>query len=282
MFKRIRFTFVLLTSVVLSACAMYLPKPSSQLSIEEHILLPDVLSETSGLYCESDKLLSINDSGNAPVIYQVEQDGSISKQYDVALVNNDWEAITANETAFYIADVGNNNGKREWLSIYKLDRKNLTDIQNIHIKYAGNTVSGNIPYAHDFDSEAMIKLHDSLVLFSKSWRTGITKVYRINESELEQTLSPFASISGLPGVITGADFDKTRNVFVVVGYKSDPFGNFSAFIAQISQDFTIDNVWPLKGYKQVEGVCVDTKGHYWFSEEATKGRGASLSKGKIL
>ena len=282
MFKRIRFIFVLLASVVLSACAMYLPKPSLELSIEEYILLSEELSETSGLYCESDKLLSINDSGNAPVIYQVEQDGSISKQYTVALVNNDWEAITANETAFYIADVGNNNGKREWLSIYKLDRNNLTNIKDIHIKYAGNTVSSNIPYAHDFDSEALVKLQDSLVLFSKSWRTGITKVYHINESELEQTLSPFASISGLPGVITGADFDKARNVFVVVGYTSDPFGNFSAFLAQISQDFTIDNVWPLTGYKQVEGVCVDTKGHYWFSEEATRGRSASLSKGIIF
>ena len=177
--------------------------------------------------------------------------------------------------------MGNNKGKREQVEIHKVNRSNVNDFTTITLKYEGNDASNNIPYAHDFDSEAMVKHGDDLLLFSKSWKTGITHVYKVNEGEIEQTISTFASIDGLPGVVTGVDFDQHQNKFVITGYKSDPFGNFSTFMAQISKDFTLLDVWPLEQYKQVEGICVDNNGMYWFSEEATEGRKASLSSAKV-
>ena len=119
-----------------------------------------------------------------------------------------------------------------------------------------------------------------LLIFSKSWRTGIANVYEVG-SETLQILTPIAQIAGLPGVITGADFDEMRNLYVVVGYKSDPFGNFSTFLAQLDTSFTPIEVWPLDEYKQVEGICVDKQGDYWFSEEATDLRKASLTRATI-
>lgn len=276
-----KFALIPVLLVLVSACAVQYPTPNAQLQIKSIVELPKELSETSGLFCDVDSMYSLNDSGNAPIIYRINYQGEIIERTRLPLTNKDWEAITADASSFYIADVGNNKGKREQVEIHKVNRSNVNDITTITLKYEGNDASNNIPYAHDFDSEAMVKHGDDLLLFSKSWKTGITHVYKVNEGEIEQTISTFASIDGLPGVVTGVDFDQHQNKFVITGYKSDPFGNFSTFMAQISKDFTLLDVWPLEQYKQVEGICVDNNGMYWFSEEATEGRKASLSSAKV-
>lgn len=276
-----KFALIPVLLVLVSACAVQYPTPNAQLQIKSIVNLPKELSETSGLFCDVDGMYSLNDSGNAPIIYRINYQGEIIERTRLPLTNKDWEAITADASSFYIADVGNNKGKREQVEIHKVNRSNVNDITTITLKYEGNDASNNIPYAHDFDSEAMVKHGDDLLLFSKSWKTGITHVYKVNEGEIEQTISTFASIDGLPGVVTGVDFDQHQNKFVITGYKSDPFGNFSTFMAQISKDFTLLDVWPLEQYKQVEGICVDDNGMYWFSEEATEGRKASLSSAKV-
>ncbi len=276
-----KFALIPVLLVLVSACAVQYPTPNAQLQIKSIVELPKELSETSGLICDVDGMYSLNDSGNAPIIYRINYQGEIIERTRLPLTNKDWEAITADASSFYIADVGNNKGKREQVEIHKVNRSNVNDITTITLKYEGNDASNNIPYAHDFDSEAMVKHGDDLLLFSKSWKTGITHVYKVNEGEIEQTISTFASIDGLPGVVTGVDFDQHQNKFVITGYKSDPFGNFSTFMAQISKDFTLLDVWPLEQYKQVEGICVDNNGMYWFSEEATEGRNASLSSAKV-
>ena len=276
-----KFALIPVLLVLVSACAVQYPTPNAQLQIKSIVELPKELSETSGLFCDVDGMYSLNDSGNAPIIYRINYQGEIIERTHLPLTNKDWEAITADASSFYIADVGNNKGKREQVEIHKVNRSNVNDITTITLKYEGNDASNNIPYAHDFDSEAMVKHGDDLLLFSKSWKTGITHVYKVNEGEIEQTISTFASIDGLPGVVTGVDFDQHQNKFVITGYKSDPFGNFSTFMAQISKDFTLLDVWPLEQYKQVEGICVDNNGMYWFSEEATEGRKASLSSAKV-
>lgn len=277
-----KLAFLPLALLLISACATQYPTPTASLIVNSTVKLPEELSETSGLFCDVDSMFSLNDSGNAPVIYRINYQGEIIERTRLPLTNRDWEAITADDMSFYIADVGNNKGNREKVEIHKVSRRNANEITTFTLKYAGNNANINIPYAHDFDSEAMVKHGDELLLFSKSWRTGITHVYKVNEGESEQTISPFTSIDGLPGVVTGVDFDRHQNRFVITGYKSDPFGNFATFIAQISQDYALLNIWPIKQYKQVEGVCVDTNGTYWFSEEATEEREASLSSSKVV
>jgi hypothetical protein len=258
-----------------------IPSSSKGLHIEETITLPPMLSETSGLFCADDHVLSINDSGNAPAVFKVSYSGKLKQTITLPIINNDWEAVSADSDYFYVADIGNNKGQREQVAVYKVNQQNVKDIETLSIKYAANNVNSNIPYAHDYDAEAMVKKGNELLLFSKSWSSGITHVYRINEGENLQVLTPFAAISGLPGVVTGVDYDSGKQQYVVVGYKSDPFGNFAAFIAEVSQDFTLTSIWPLEGYKQVEGVCVDKGGNYWFTEEKTETRAASLSKASV-
>jgi hypothetical protein len=277
----LRLVYVVSILCIISGCMASLPSPSKGLNIEEAIVLPSMLSETSGLFCADDHVLSINDSGNAPVVFKVSYSGKIQQTLTLPIINNDWEAVSADSNHIYVADIGNNKGQREQVAVYKVNQKNVEDIEALTIKYAANNTNNNIPYAHDFDAEAMVKKGNELLLFSKSWSSGITHVYQINEGESLQLLTPFASISGLPGVVTGVDYDSIQHQYVIVGYKSDPFGNFAAFIAEVSQDFTLTNIWPLKGYQQVEGVCVDKRGNYWFTEEKTETRAASLTKASV-
>lgn len=241
-------------------------------------VLPEALAETSGLYCNENSMLSINDSGNAAVIFEIDYEGEIVATTEIEQKNVDWEAIAADQQFIFIADVGNNKGKRTDLSIIQYPL-NGTPMTTRAVSYAANQVSGNIAYAHDFDAEAMVAANDRLLLFSKSWRSGIAYVYDITATS--ESLLPYAQIEGLPGVITGADYDEIRDVYVFVGYKSDPFGNFAAFMAQADTNFALLNVWSLENYQQVEGVCVDKSGDYWFTEEATKTRAASLTKATV-
>ena len=274
----INVSLICFVAICLSACSSIYKESSKNVTISKVAELASELEETSGLYCSTDTLLSINDSGNTPVVFTLDYEGNIIHRTQLAVTNKDWEAVTADEHALYVADVGNNKGKRDVVEIYKVQRDYVNSIEALNIRYQGNDVSSNIPYAHDFDAEAMIKTGNGLLLFSKSWRSFVTKIYKVDETSAQQTLSAFATIEGLPGVVTGADFDSTRNQYVVVGYRSDPFGNFAAFLATTSAQFEVLNLWPLEDYKQVEGVCADTKGNYWFSEEAIDSRPASLSK----
>ena len=268
------------TVLLLSGCATQYPPTTQALTLSPLHVLSQQLEETSGLYCTDDRLFTINDSGNEAKVFELNYDGLVTQTYPLPLRNIDWEAITGDDEFLYIADIGNNKGKRETLMVHKVSRRDYNHVDSFSIQYAGNEPSDNFPYAHDFDAEAMVLAEGKLLIFSKSWRTGIANVYEVG-SETLQILTPIAQIAGLPGVITGADFDEVRNLYVVVGYKSDPFGNFSTFLAQLDTSFTPVEVWPLDEYKQVEGICVDKQGDYWFSEEATDLRKASLTRATI-
>jgi hypothetical protein len=74
---------------------------------------------------------------------------------------------------------------------------------------------------------------------------------------------------GLPGVITGGDFDRKNNQFILVGYKLNGMGGFSPFMAIINRNFSLHKSFVLSGYGQVEGVCVAPNGEVWFTQESS-------------
>lgn len=98
-------TFAFTATALVSACSS-IPVPSTPLNITKTITLPKALSETSGLSCADDnQILSINDSGNAPVVYSVSYDGTIAEELALSIRNNDWEAITADDEYLFVADI---------------------------------------------------------------------------------------------------------------------------------------------------------------------------------
>lgn len=248
------------------ACSTTTTASSSELTIVSEVGLVNELGETSGLYCEGDSVVTINDSGNSPVLFWLDLEGQITKTKRLAQQNTDWESVTGDESFYYVGDFGNNAGKRTDLTILKINKADFNDVLSIHIDYAQYKTNQNQRYGHDYDAEAFVALADKLVLFSKSWLTQTMKVYHVNKTDKQQKLEPVAQVTGLPGIVTGVDWDAKHNRYVVVGYNSSGFGIVDPFIALLTPDYQLIDSYLLDGYGQVEGICVagDT---LWLTQE---------------
>jgi len=263
---------VLLIGINLLTACTSLATNNPNYSVLEESSLPEELKETSGLYCpEVGSAYTVNDSGNEPIIYQIDSTGRIMSKKVVSAENRDWEALTGDRQYFYIGDVGNNNGKRKFVQIHAVPKQgnkdSETNVTTSRVFYINNSIKRNEYLNHDFDAETLVNLHDSLFLFSKSWNTGTLFIYQLNKIEAKQYVEHVSEIDGLPGIVTGGDFDRKNNRFILVGYEIKAMGSFSPFIAILNRDLTLQKFFELSGFGQVEGMCVTPNGEVWFTQE---------------
>lgn len=253
-------------------------KTNRALLVTSEIILPSLLDETSGLYCPTNEaIFTINDSGNTPVLFEINTKGEIKNERLLDAKNKDWEAISGNNQHFYIGDIGNNAGKRQDLNLIQLDKVS-GQISTIKFTYANNEIENNEYVKHDFDAEALVSAQNSLYLLSKSWQSNKLYIYKFDTQVNEQVLVPYAVTTGLPGVVTGADYNPRTNEFVVVGYSVNAFKIFSPFVAVLNEDFKLIETIALKGFQQIEGICISPNGAMWISQERSYSKGAKLFK----
>ncbi|MFT5312597.1 MAG: hypothetical protein ACI8Z9_001075 [Paraglaciecola sp.] len=260
---------LLLLSLGLFSCRMAPLNTGAYKVLQQHAL-PAELSESSGLYCSKEGgIYTINDSGNEPVVYQLSEDGQIESMLSLSAKNVDWEAITGDQTHFYVADIGNNKGDRHFLTVYKYGKQIQSSAhpKAIEIGYKYNYPADNEYLHHDFDAEALVARGQHLVLFSKSWKSQVLNVYLLDKETDQQTLQAFATLDNLPGVVTGADFDNKNQRYVLVGYRRGPLGLAEPFVAVLNVDFELQYWHELEGFAQVEGVCAHPNGELWFTQE---------------
>ncbi len=147
------------------------------------------LKESSALVLKGDFLLTINDSGNKPVIYVFDKAGEISHQcYISNAINRDWEALVYDgKEHLFIGDIGNNQNNRKNLRVYKVHvdsvlNKNTASAITIKFHYDDQELFPPQKSERYFDAEAMVYNNDSLFIFTKN-RTepfdGISKVYAL-------------------------------------------------------------------------------------------------------
>jgi len=264
-----------------AACSSTDSGNDSGIEVLEDIVLDEQLVETSGLYCDTNHIFTINDSGNSPDLFTLDTSGTIVNREQLPHKNTDWESITADSEFFYIGDFGNNAGKRTDLAVLKVSRADPGNITPLPVNYEGYDIGKNEYYAHDYDAEAMVSQGDHLVLFSKSWLTRVVKVYLLDKAQTTPLLSPVAEISGIPGVVTGADFDAQNNRYVIVGYTSNALGMFKPFIATLTAEFDLISTHKLNGYGQVEGLCIRERNTIWLTQESSPLSDAKLIKVKL-
>lgn len=272
--------FTLLFSWLLYGCNIS-SAVTPRFDILEQWPLPAALAESSGLYCDQDRqTFTVNDSGNAPVIYQIDDKAAIDAEYPLRAKNRDWEALTGDENYLYVGDIGNNNGQRKSLNIYKISKTRLGqgDAVPIEVSYAANQPQLNETLNHDFDAEALVAVNDHLVLFSKSWKTDLLRVYLLDKSQPQQQIEPYSLIPNLPGVITGADYDPVHKQYILVGYPSKRVGFGDPFMLILSDEFVLIEHFQLPGFGQVEGVCHHSSGEIWFTQEDSILSSAKLVK----
>lgn len=144
-----------------------------------------LLNESSGLTFLDGKLWSFSDSGNPNDIYRIDTvTNTIFQTVDISNATNvDWEDMTSNTDYLFVGDFGNNNGNRQDLKIYRINKTALTPTATsvtasvINFSFSDQTTFVSNPTNHNFDCEAMIFLNDSIHLFSKNWVDFQTKHY---------------------------------------------------------------------------------------------------------
>jgi hypothetical protein len=68
-------------------------RPSHHSFCCQALPLPDVISASSGLWCGSHGIYTVNDSGNSPTLYKLNQSGELLQCVEIDAANTDWELL---------------------------------------------------------------------------------------------------------------------------------------------------------------------------------------------
>ncbi len=243
----------------------------------------DVIRESSGLIYFDRGLWTLNDGGNPPLLYKIDTtSGKILRRVFVCnAMNNDWEALTQDDSFVYIGDFGNNSGSRRDLVILKISKKDMerdtVRAGLIQFSYAGQN-NFQLPFnKHNFDCEAFCSAGDSLYLFSKNWVDRKTTMYALSKFPGIYSISSVDSFD-IKGLITDADYDEVNRTLVLMGYDIKKISVHS-FI-WVFRDFNKTSFFSGKAQKlnlhlfvrQNEAIAHIRTGNYYFTNEFFKRR----------
>ncbi|RMF24832.1 MAG: T9SS C-terminal target domain-containing protein [Bacteroidetes bacterium] len=201
--------------------------PPTSLSPDATLVLPEELSECSGLAWHDATLWSHNDSGNPPTLFQLNpDDGSILDSIRPPGTSNvDWEDLALGDGFLFVGDFGNNPGNRTDLRILRLPADNpLAHPDTIAFAFSDQTSFPNAPNAHNFDCEAFFYHDDSLHLFSKNWLDGRTRHYTL-PAQPGQHLALLQDSLDVGGLLTAAHRLEDGTI-LLLGYDLDALEAF--------------------------------------------------------
>ena len=253
--------------------------------------LDESINESSGLIYIDNKLITHNDSGGEPALYELDSiSGTVIRKVIIGNATNiDWEDICNDDKYIYIADFGNNNGSRKDLRIYKLSIYDYFNTVNdtviadtINFSYKDQFNFTPSTYSTNFDAEAFISYKDSLYIFTKNWGDFQTNVYSIPKSPGTYLTKKINSINS-QGLITGATYINSTNSILLTGYTVG-----SAIIIEIN-DFPGNRfskgsinryeVTTPKDYSyQIESIAYIRKNQYFITAEQGKSGFSALYK----
>lgn len=250
-------------------------------------VLDQTVKETSGLIFFDGKLVTHNDSGDSPNLYEIDTiNGSVTRTVSISNATNvDWEDITQDDDYIYVGDFGNNNGNRGDLIIYKISKADFNSqtsvtADSILIQYAAQTNFTSLPNANNYDCEAMISFQDSLMLFSKNWENERTYLYTLPKNPGFYNLSIRDSFD-TQGTITGATYNPTTNVILLIGYKSSAFSKYLWELAQFTGYDVLNGTKSkcnlnVTGSIQLEAIAMKNDFEYFISSEEVTYLGVTL------
>ena len=196
-------------------------------NIQSKYNLSNTVSETSGLVFFNNKLITHNDSGDGPKLYELDTvSGNVSRTITISNATHvDWEDITQDDNYLYVGDFGNNNGNRQDLKIYRVLKSDYINNTNvtadiISFSYEDQVDFTSNPYNHDFDAEAISVYQNELILFSKNWNSSTVKAYSIPKSIGNHSAKKIGTYNS-NGLITGATYNAEDNSFLLCGYHKD-------------------------------------------------------------
>lgn len=252
------------------------------------------LKEISGIeYDKHKRLWAVNDSGDDPKIYQLNNDGSIEREILISNAKNiDWEDMTQNKFGhFFLGDFGNNSNNRRWLTIYKIEnpidiKTNTTEAEIIKFTYPELDSTPVTAAQRNYDLEAFVALGRHLYLFTKN-RTepfdGITNVYKVGDhaanynAELIDSFKTCTTMEKLCWITSAAlspDHKKlvlldSTSIWLFENFKGDKF--FSGDVSRIDLGIVT----------QKEAITFYDDNTLVFTDEEFKGIGGNIYQLKL-
>ncbi len=238
-------------------------------SLTPIVQLDKKIVETSGLVKHDGSFWTINDSGDASYIYEINtSNGGVKNKIEILNAKNkDWEALTTDNEFLYIGDIGNNKGDRGRLTIYKVSLLELASRKN-KIPHAGKITFSYPDDRRNYDCEAMIIMDGALWLFTKNRKGLDTHLYTIPTEE-GHYIAEFKSEFQCDGLITAATYKDEQ--LTLLGYTSRP--NYLPFVWKFPK-FNSKRLF--KGKKQgallakvlqFEAIWAGQDGEYFLSNE---------------
>jgi len=238
--------------------------------------LPAVINETSGLLYYNNRLITHNDSGNEPLLYELDQETLeiLRIVTVVGAVNIDWEDITQDAAFIYIGDIGNNNGDRQDLNILRIaksdyDTSTTVEPERIRFSYEDQTDFTTAPNS-DFDAEALFSFGDQLIVLTKQWQQQGTVAYRIPKSP-GSFMAERLDSNQINGLVTGATYDMGSNTLFLVGYSNvliPFFAQFTDLEANALFVGTVQKTDLTIGFAQTEAITRTATGTFFITSEA--------------
>lgn len=256
------------------------PMLGSTQSLELLTSLNDSIKETSSLLYLNQKLITNNDSGGLPELYEIDSlTGNVIRTVTIVNSENvDWEALCSDSLYIYIGDFGNNTGSRTDLKIYRIPQNDFFDgaddavyAEAISFHYADQTNFTYPVFQTNYDAEAFIAMGDSLYIFTKNWGDHHTSVYPVPKTPGDYALTKMDSID-VGGLVTGAYYNSQNQSIMLSCYTllkpfafyitEFPANTFSEGVLQ-----SIDLQAPAGYSHQIEGVAEISPGLFYFTSE---------------
>lgn len=248
-------------------------------SVKKISTLPLSLTETSALvWYKNQYLLSINDSGNTPEIFVLDEKGKLIKKIKITnCANIDWEDLAVDdEDNLYIGDFGNNENRRKSLKILIvkdgfIDKDEVT-ASTIEFSYEDQKKFPPAFPDWNYDMEAFFWKNDTLYLFSKN-RTepynGYTYVYTLPAKPGKYKAQKIGGFlicdDGWKWCsVTGADYYPETNQAVLITYSSLYIFEFPNYGFTSVPTLT---KYGLPIIKQREGICFKSANELYMTDE---------------
>jgi hypothetical protein len=242
--------------------------------------LPTSVRETSGLALVDSRLLTHNDKGGEAAIYWLDTlSGAVLHTFRLNQVSAvDWEDIWFESPYLYVGDIGNNDGDRKNLGIYKIHEQALAQpyqTQISHESFIGFSYPEQTSFTpgnkHNFDAEALIRFDGSLYVFTKNRKDSFTQQYKIPDSP-GMHAATLVDAFDIGVMVTGAALSPDKKTLALLGYNKDQLCELWLFT-----DFEGDRFF--KGKKQrillgafeslsqMEGIAFSDAKTIWISAE---------------
>ncbi|WP_422929989.1 hypothetical protein [Singulisphaera sp. PoT] len=166
-----------------------------------------------------------NDSGNAPSLYAVKRDGTLVREYAVAIPNIDWEDIAIDDAGhLYIGEIGNNGTKLPLRVIYQVDEPDPSKASAGPLKVLKTSFYQFADKDSRFDAESLFIDRGRTLVISKHRDEKVAELFNVPFDPPGKLLSPVIpeSLGKLPGFrepATGADLTPDGKRLAVCSYQ---------------------------------------------------------------